>query len=83
VEKILVHILVPAIGLETDALIPSSIKVDDATTLLSKAVETVSRGFYIPMGSEVVCVERLGLTFVPGTDISMYGLMNGDKLVLI
>lgn len=82
-EKILVQLHVPAIELKTDALLPSSIRVESATELLAEAVETMSRGFYHPTGSEVVCVERLGRVLVPGTDISMYGLMNGDRLVLI
>jgi hypothetical protein len=82
-DKVLVRLCVPSIDLQVDALVPNAIRVEDAVPLLSEAVEAVSRGFYKSTGSEVICVERLGLTLAPGADISMYNLMTGDKLVLI
>ena len=82
-EQILVHLSVPAVSIELDAFIPKSIGVDDATTLLVEAAESYSHGYFKASGREVICVERLDSTLLPGTSIAQYRLENGDRLVLI
>ena len=82
-EKTLVCIHVPSIGLVTDAFIPEGINVASLVSLLIETVEQASRGFYKSSGNEVVCIERLGITLNPTVSLQKYKLENGDRLVLI
>lgn len=82
-EKTLVHLRVPAIELEVDALLPRSASTDDVVDMLVRAAGEVSRGFFCPTGEEVACVARLGVTLMPGTNLMQYPIQNGDEVVLI
>ena len=82
-DQILVHLSVPAISMELDAFIPKNIEVNDAVELAVEAAENYSHGYFKATGREVICVDRLEATLLPGMGVAQYRLENGDRLVLI
>lgn len=81
--KILVNIRIPAISENYDVLIPDDLRINDAISLISSAVESLSNHLYVASGEECLCwVERnarLGLC----TTLGAYGIQNGDHLIMM
>ena len=81
-DKIIIHLEVPAIEQGYDMYIPTFITVEELTGLLVRAVKDVS-GIYNSSGSEVLCLKERGLLLEPDKTASDYSVQNGDHIVMI
>ena len=80
-NKIILDINVPALGVHFDILVTPQIKVRDVCVLLGKAVEEYSDGAYVSSSDEVLCSASRGVILRAERYISEYQLKNGDSLL--
>ena len=81
--KLLVNIYIPAISERYDILIPDSLKIKSAVSMIATTVETLSNHLYISSGRESLCSMEKNITLRPNATLEQYGIQNGDHLVMI
>lgn len=82
-EKILLHLAVPAIEKEYDVFVPAFLTVAEVTELLIRAVLDLSGNNYRTSGGEVLCLKERDLILDKSREIQTYGIQNGDIVVMI
>lgn len=82
-SKALVEIVVPSISRTFDVYIPLYCKACDATNLISKAVEELTKGFFVGNKETVLCDYKTGDILNTNLYINELGIKNGSKLLLI
>lgn len=80
-NKIILDINVPALGMHFDIVVMPQIKVRDVCFLLGKAIEEYSEGAYISSSDEILCSVNKGVILRAERYISEYQLKNGDSLL--
>ena len=81
--KILVNICIPAISKQYDVLIPDSLRVKKAISLLASAIETLSNQLYISSGEECLCLVEKNLLLKHNMTLKKCGIKNGDHLIMM
>ena len=82
-EKIIIHLMVPALGLEYDMYIPTTILVSQLTKLIVQAIEEITDKLYISSGNEILCLKEQDIILVQEAVIKSYAIQNGDHIMLI
>lgn len=82
-EKIIIHLEVPAIEQEYDVFVPVFLTVAEATELLIHAVLDLSGNNYHVSGGEVLCLKERDLILEKSRELQTYGIQNGDIVVII
>lgn len=82
-EKIIVHLTVPAVSCELDMYIPGFVSIRELTGLIVRAVEDISNHQYQSSGKEVLCYKEQDQVLAQEPDAQFYGIQNGDHLFLI
>ena len=81
--KILVNVFVPAISERYDILVPKTIKIKNAVSMIAGAVENLSGQRYISSGEEELCSEEKNIVLRQTATLEQYGIRNGDHLILM
>lgn len=81
--KIQVMLIVPAIGVVHNVLLPESLRIKDMLPLLIKGVIELSNNSYISSNEEFLCLDPLELPLDPDGTLLQFGVQNGDHLYLI
>lgn len=82
-DKVLIHMQVPAIGQSFDVYIPTFLSIAEITKLLIKALHDFSERHYVSSGSEVLCHVERNLLLEPDGTPEYYRIKNGDHIILI
>ena len=82
-DKIIVHLIVPAIGQEYDMYIPTTILVNELTKLIIQSIKELTEQFYVSSGSEILCLKDRNCIIDQEETVESYGIQNGDHIVLI
>ena len=81
--KLLVNIYVPAIAAGYDIRVPSSLRIRTITSLVAKTIEDLSNHLYSESGEECLCSVEKKILLRSNATLEMYGIKNGDHLLLI
>ena len=81
--KLLVNVHIPAISQKYDILVPNSLKVKTATSLIANAVRDLSGNLYVVSGEECLCSVEKNILLRSNTTLEQYGIQNGDHLVMM
>ena len=82
-SKILIKLYVPIIEAQYDILIPSNKRIYNVITLLTKAVNELSGGYYKPNKVPVLYDKATGAPYDNGLSIKESTIRNGTELILI
>ena len=82
-DKIIIHLIIPAIEKDFDVKIPVHMTIGDLTGLLVKAVEEVSEQHYVSSGEEVLCLREKRIILHQDLTVKQYGIQNGNHIVMI
>lgn len=82
-NKILIKVYVPSLGKNFDFFIPTDIRVYEAISLITSALEQYSEGEYRSNHKEVLCDKSDGKILDINYMAYELGIKNGSKLVLI
>ena len=82
-EKLLIHLAVPAVGRDFDVLIPPDISVRRVIRTVVTGIAETTNGRYRSSGTELLTAEDGEAAFSPDRTLDEYGVRDGDKLVLI
>ena len=81
--KILVNVFVPAISERYDILVPKTIKIKNAVSMIAGAVENLSGQQYVSSGEEELCSGEKNIVLRKTATLEQYGIRNGDHLILM
>lgn len=81
--KILVSLHVPAVSATYDVMIPDTLRIKSAVTLIANTVETLSNQSYVASGMECLCSVEKNIMLRNGATLQKYGIQNGDHLILM
>ena len=81
--KLLINIYVPAIAAKYDILIPSSLRIKLAVSLIAQTIEELSNHLYVASGNENLCSVEKNILLRPNATLEKYGIKNGDHLVML
>ncbi len=81
--KIQVMLLVPAIGMTYNVLLPASLSIRDLLPLIIGGVTELSNNSYVSSNEEFLCLDPLELPLDPDGTLLQFGVQNGDHLYLI
>ena len=81
--KLLVNVYIPAVAKKYDILIPGSLRIKTATSLITQTVEELSNHLYVASGSENLCSVEKNILLRPNATLEKYGIKNGDHLVML
>lgn len=81
-DKVLVEIYIPAIGVEYDTFLPGQITVKQATELLNSIFSQLNQE-YFQSRILLLCDRETGIIFNPEDFIEETRISNGSKLLLI
>ncbi|MCM1288471.1 MAG: hypothetical protein NC240_09190 [Clostridium sp.] len=82
-NKIVVEVMVPAIGKTYDAKIPKDIQIWEVTTLLSEMIANIENGMYSSMNQAVLCDYGSGEAFPVNSLVDDTSIKNGTKVILV
>lgn len=82
-KKILIHLVVPAVQMEFDIFLPLDLPVSEISALLSKAVQSLSAGQYVPAENSMLCLQRTNSLLSQDCTPVENQLRNGDVLFLL
>ncbi len=81
-NKIILMIIVPALGKEYEMKVPRQLKVKQLTDALSAFFENADIGSFYPKEA-VLCDAASGRNYNSNAFIEQLGLKNGDKMLFI
>ncbi len=81
--KTQVMLLVPAIGMTYNVLLPASLSIRDLLPLIIGGVTELSNNSYVSSNEEFLCLDPLELPLDPDGTLLQFGVQNGDHLYLI
>jgi hypothetical protein len=76
-------LLVPAIGMTYNVLLPASLSIRDLLPLIIGGVTELSNNSYVSSNEEFLCLDPLELPLDPDGTLLQFGVQNGDHLYLI
>ena len=82
-EKLLVHLYVPALMKDYDLNIPQEVRIGTLIPVLSQGIRELSNGQYKPSGSESLILRQADHPLNPVHTLYEYGARDGDDLMLI
>lgn len=81
--KTLLNVSVPAIEQRYDILVPNFMRIKNLTVLIADAVENLSDHLYVSSKKECLCSLEKGILLKPNSTLEMYGIKNGDHLIMM
>ena len=81
-DKVLIDLFVPAIGMHFDVFIPEFMQIKTICELLGKAVVELSEEQYVSSEQEVLCSVEMQLVLDCEKTLEDYNVQNGDTLML-
>ncbi len=82
-EKVFVILEVPAISQQFEIQLPLSLRISDATRMLSQMASEQSGGLYISSNHEFLCLQEKNQLLKETATVSDYMIRNGSHLLLI
>ena len=82
-SKILAEVSVPASGDKFDVFIPLTIRMGEATQLVSAAISELTAGRYKPTDDTILCNADTGHVYDVNAVVAELHLQNGIRLMLI
>lgn len=82
-DKIIIHLIIPAISQEYDLYIPTTISIKELTDLMVRAVKEITNNLYVSSGKEFLCLKEKNILLIQEFTVESYGIQNGDHIVLI
>ena len=82
-EKLLIHLYVPALAREYDLFVPQDVTIRKVTNVIESGIQELSSGRYTPSGKALLTVQGGKQPLDPEQTMMMYGLHDGEDLVLI
>lgn len=82
-DKKLVEVYVPLLGISYDIFIPTQVQLFDVLELIKKAVLDLSEGRFIPNEDTILCSRETGEILDINLSAYEMNIMNGSKLMLI
>ncbi|MBQ3356043.1 MAG: hypothetical protein IJG45_02870 [Oscillospiraceae bacterium] len=82
-EKIMIHITIPAIQVELDAFVPPDVEISRLTETMVEGIRELSNGRFGISGKELLMSQGPELLLNPQSTLEQYNLQDGARLVLI
>lgn len=82
-DKILVEVYVPLIGMSWDIFIPQDVKMHSVLEMVKKAVENLSDNRFVSDENTAICYRDSGAILNINLSAKELELHNGSKLMLI
>lgn len=82
-DKLIIHLIIPAITQEYDMYIPTSVSIRELTELIVRAVKEITNNFYVSSGSEILCLKERNLMLIQEETVKSYAVQNGDHIIMI
>ena len=82
-EKLLMHLYVPALMKDYDLNIPQDVGISTLLPVLTKGIRELSNGQYKPSGNESLILRQSDYPLDPGRTLYEYGARDGDDIMLI
>lgn len=82
-NKILIHVYVPALQMWFDVLIPDFLKCNDIVSALGNLIADVTEGKYYSSGEEILCSNDSLKVFKGEKTLNEYGVTNGENLLFM
>lgn len=81
-DKKLVNLYVPAVQQAFDLYVPTELDIHTLINLLSKGVEELCGGKFVPSSQELLTMKQPDMLFDPMRSLSDYGVEDGAQLIL-
>ena len=82
-EKLLIHLYVPAVAEDFDLFVPADLSVEKVIRILATGIEESTNGRSRPSGRETLMPGDGRKAFRPECRLAEYAVRDGDKLILI
>ena len=82
-DKVMVEIYLPAANRSFDVQIPLNLRVWEIVSMLSKAVEELSDGYFLSSAQTTLCDRDTGAILNLNITAEELGIKTGSKLMLI
>lgn len=81
--KLLVNVHIPAISESYDVLVPSTLRIKSAVSLIAGTIEDLSGHRYVASGEECLCSVEKNILLRHNATLDKYGIQNGDHLIMM
>ena len=82
-NKVMVQLYLPVTGVSYDILLPRTLSVSQATTLLTGFFQGMTGGAYMPDDEAALCNMEDGKIYPVNASVESLHLKNGSRLMLI
>ncbi len=82
-EKILIHLYVPALMRDYDLFVPQDVPCERLLPVLTDGLLQLSHGRYDPSGQEHLTAEGQKAPMQPDKTLADYGIRDGETLLLV
>lgn len=82
-KKILIRLIVPALGEQYEVLVPGFLQVNKASELISNSLAELTNHRFVPAECQLLCMENRGGALDFSSTLWECGIQDGDKIYLI
>ena len=82
-RRVLVEIMIPAIGKSYDLYLPEGVKISEVVSTMSDMLSETDGNFYCPTEDAVLCDRKTGQAYSNSMSIDEMDMFNGKKFMLI
>ena len=82
-EKLLIHLYVPALMRDFDVFMPQDVPISRMIQMLTNGLVQLSQGKYAKSGLECLALSSSSAPFYPDKTLNDYGIQDGEVIFLI
>ena len=82
-EKVLIHLSVPAVQESFDLFIPQDIVIGQIITSMTEGISEMTHHRYTVSGKEMLILQDSSVPLCPDNTLNQYGIQDGDHLIII
>ena len=82
-EKVLIHLSVPAVQESFDLFIPQEITIKQIITSMTEGIFEMTHHRYTASGKEMLILEDSTVPLCPENTLNQYGIQDGEHLIII
>lgn len=82
-EKVLIHLFVPAVQESFDLFVPQDILIDQIIASMTEGIFEITHQRYSPSGKEMLIMENSSVPLCPENTLNQYGIQDGEHLIIV
>ena len=82
-EKVLIHLSVPAVQESFDLFLPQDVEISQIIESMTEGISEMTSKRYAVSGKEMLIPEDSPVPLCPEKTLSQYGIQDGERLILV